>query len=330
MKVPRVVFVGTSHLGLRCLEALCDSPALAVAGVVSAPETFRISYRPQGVRNVLHANVSAAAAAHGLPSTMLGERMKEPALFDAVSGWAPDVMLVAGWYHIIPRAWRDLAPTYGLHGSLLPKYAGGAPLVWALINDEPETGISLFQLGDGVDDGPVAGQRRTVINDNDTIATVYSRIEALAVELIRDEFVKVATGSLEPQPQDLSQRTVVPQRSPADGWIDWRWSARRVFNFVRAQTRPYPGAFAESEAGCLRVWTASIQGTSTGRPGTIRMDAGTPVVTCGDGRLLRLDHWEFEPGTGGGTLTGLTAVKALAAVSSLRVSRDREGAERRL
>lgn len=328
MSVPRVVFIGTSHLGQRCFEALCESSALAVAGVVSAPETFRISYRPEGVRNVLHADVAAAAAARGVPSTMLGERMTEPALFETVSGWAPDVMLVAGWYHMIPRAWRDLAPTYGLHASLLPKYAGGAPLVWALINDESETGISLFQLGDGVDDGPVAGQRRTAIQDSDTIRTVYARIEALAVELVREEFVRVATGTLEPQPQDLSRRTVVPQRSPADGGIDWRWSARRVFNFVRAQSRPYPGAFAECEAGCVRLWAVSIQGTSAERPGTIRMVDGTPVVTCGDGGLLRVDDWQFEPGQGG-VLTGLTAVQALATVSSLRVSQDREAGEYR-
>jgi len=328
VKVPRVVFIGTSHLGLRCLEALLQSPALAVAGVVSAPETFRISYRPEGVRNVLYANVAGAAAAHGVPSMILGERMTEPALLDAVSGWSPDVMLVAGWYHMIPRAWRDLAPTYGLHASLLPKYAGGAPLVWALINDEPETGISLFQLGGGVDDGPVAGQRRTAITDTDNIGTVYARIEALAVELVREEFLSVACGTLKPRPQDVSQRTVVPQRSPADGWIDWSWSARRVFNFVRAQTRPYPGAFAGSEAGCVRLWAVSAQGVSAEPPGTVRMDDGVPLVTCGDGGLLRLDDWQLES-SGGGTLIGVAAAQALAPVSTLRASRDREVVERR-
>jgi methionyl-tRNA formyltransferase len=81
--------------------------------------------------------------------------MNEPGLFQTVTSWNPDAFLVAGWYHMIPKIWRNLAPAYGLHASLLPDYSGGAPLVWAMINGETKTGVTLFQMDDGVDSGPI-------------------------------------------------------------------------------------------------------------------------------------------------------------------------------
>ena len=89
--------------------------------------------------------------------------MRDPALLEKVACWKPEAFLVSGWYHMVPRKWRALAPAYGLHASLLPDYSGGAPLVWAMIKGEEKTGITLFQLGDGVDDGPILGQAETPI-----------------------------------------------------------------------------------------------------------------------------------------------------------------------
>jgi methionyl-tRNA formyltransferase len=183
-------------------------------------------------------------------------KMSDPDLIDQVKAWAPDFILVVGWYHMIPKAIRSIAPTAGLHASLLPDYSGGAPLVWAIINGEKKTGISFFVMEDGVDSGAIIGQAEEPITFEDTIATLYGRIEEAGLKLVETHLPKIADGTATYTVQDESQRRLVPQRSPEDGKIDWNQEALAIYNFVRAQTKPYPGAFTEglSENGKLTLW----------------------------------------------------------------------------
>lgn len=240
----RVVFIGSSRFGLRCLEATTNLSDVDIVGVITNPESFKISYSPQGVRNVLHADFSQWAAEHKVSCYTMMESMKEPALKAWLDGNKPDLLVVVGWYHMIPKFLRDVAPAVGLHASLLPDYSGGAPLVWAMINGERQTGVTLFQMGDGVDNGPIYGQAATEISSQDTIATLYSRIENLGVSLLQEYLPKIARGVALPQVQDEKKRRVFPQRCPDDGLINWGQSATKVYNFIRAQTKPYPGAFS--------------------------------------------------------------------------------------
>lgn len=147
--------------------------------------------------------------------------MKDPELFSKVSSWQPDAFLVAGWYHMIPLEWRELASAYGLHASMLPDYSGGAPLVWAIINGEKQTGITLFKMDGGVDSGPIAAQISEPIFHDDTIATLYARIEECGLKLIRNALPALAKGDLLLQEQDERHRRIFPQRSPEDGLISW-------------------------------------------------------------------------------------------------------------
>lgn len=185
-------------------------------------QRFPISYRPESVINVLYADVESYCQRHDIPCAAIQLGMKDEALYIKVSAWQPVAFLVADWYHTIPQRWRDLAPAYGLHASLLPDYSGGAPLVWAMINDEKKTGITFFQFGDGVDSGPVLGQVETEIHDDDTIATLYTRIEELRLALITEHTPARAVGAAVLTPQDESKRYILPQRGPKDGLIDWR------------------------------------------------------------------------------------------------------------
>ena len=173
----RLVFIGSSAFGLKCLQTCLEIPEVNVVGVVTAPKTFGISYRPQGVTNVLYADVVGLATANNVPVAMLERSMADPLLLENVNAWKPDAFLVAGWYHMIPKSWRKLAPAYGLHASLLPDYSGGAPLVWAMINGETKTGLTCFQMDDGVDSGLIAGQRKENTLPDETIAMLYTRIE---------------------------------------------------------------------------------------------------------------------------------------------------------
>ncbi|HXG70781.1 MAG TPA: methionyl-tRNA formyltransferase [Gemmatimonadaceae bacterium] len=191
-----------------------------------------------------------------MQSLVLPEGMKAPGHLARVAGWRPDAFVVAGWYHMVPRAWRQLAPAYGLHASLLPDYSGGAPLVWAIINGEKRTGITLFRFEDGVDAGPIVAQGATEIRDEDTIATLYERVATLGESLLREHMPRLADGTASLRAQQDSARRVFPQRGPEDGVIDWTLDARQLINFIRAQTKPYPGAFTTAHGRKLTVWAA--------------------------------------------------------------------------
>lgn len=299
----RLVFLGASRFGLRCLEAARELSDWEVVGVVTAPERFAISYRPEGVVNVLHADIGSYCRQRSVPYAVIGQGMMEPALFETVRAWRADAFLVAGWYHMVPAKWRALAPAYGLHASLLPDYSGGAPLVWAMINGEKKTGITLFELADGVDSGPIVGQAETSIGDDDTIATLYARIEEEGLALIREFLPALARGEARLRIQDETKRRTFPQRSPADGLIDWNQDAADLHNFIRAQTRPYPGAFTIWRGRRMTVWSAAPgrSGAAGGGPavGAVVLDGGRLLVQTGSG-AIELVEVEVE----GRTLSG--------------------------
>jgi methionyl-tRNA formyltransferase len=262
-------------------------PDVRVAGVVTAPPVFSISYRPTGVINVLHSDIVGYAKTHGLPVALLQQRMNEPALLDAIRAWKPDVFLVVGWYHVIPKSWRELAPAYGLHASLLPDYSGGAPLVWAMINGETKTGITLFQMDDGVDSGPIAEQAEESIHPDDTIATLYARIEDRGLYLLRQALPALASGALVLTPQDETKRCIVPQRAPEDGWINWAQEVIAIDRFVRAQTRPYPGAFSTLAGERFTLWAGQVDTESQQEsPGLVQKVGSGYAVVCGHGRII--------------------------------------------
>jgi methionyl-tRNA formyltransferase len=294
-----LVLIAASTLGLRCLETCLQIPDVEVVGAVTAPQTFAISYRPSGVTNILHADIPTLAKAHNVPVQTLERSMNEPGLFETVAAWRPDAFLVAGWYHMIPKRWRELAPAYGLHASLLPDYSGGAPLVWAMINGETRTGITLFQMDDGVDSGPIAGQQEEVICADDTIAKLYARIEQRGLELLRETLPQLAKGTLKLHPQDETKRRVVPQRGPEDGLIDWNRDGASIDRFIRAQTRPYPGAFSSLEERPLHIWRASVlhPANNSGEPGRVQhLGTGLYAVCCGTG-AIQLNEISYEQRT---------------------------------
>jgi methionyl-tRNA formyltransferase len=284
----RLVFLGASNFGLKCLQEALDEKHCEVVGVVTAPREFKISYRPQGVDNVMHVDLIEFCSEHQLPCEKLTDDMRDKKLLNTVRNWRPDAFLVAGWYHMIPESWRNLAPAYGLHASLLPDYSGGAPLVWAILNGEKETGITFFKMDAGVDSGPIVGQKTETIHPDDTIATLYERIENLGLELISQYLPKLARGQFALTDQDESKRRVFPQRGPEDGAINWNMDMTSICDFVRAQTKPYPGAFTTLNSEKIKVWSVSpnslpteedlVPGQVLGHPSCTLVKTGTGII----------------------------------------------------
>lgn len=146
----------------------------------------------------------------------------------------------------------------GLHASLLPKYRGGAPLVWAIINGEKETGISLFYLAEGVDDGNIISQKKVSVTLRDTIKTVYERIERATLSMLEETIPLIKERRVIPTKNEIEKGSLYPQRKPEDGLIDWNKPCLEIYNFIRAQTHPYPGAFTYHEKKKLIIWRAKI------------------------------------------------------------------------
>lgn len=254
----RIVFIGASKFGLRCLERISAISDNEIAGIVTNSEVFSISYNPEGVKNVLYADFSSFAEKQKIPVFILKDSMTDPQLIETIKEWAPDFILVVGWYHMIPKVIRNIAPVAGLHASLLPDYSGGAPLVWAIINGEKKAGITFFMFDNGIDSGDIIAQKTEQIYMNDTIATLYARIEEHGLSLLEEYLPKIAKKEVVLTPQDNTKRRIMPQRKPEDGEIDWSWSSLQIYNFIRAQTKPYPGAFTFFKDERLTIWESKF------------------------------------------------------------------------
>jgi len=288
----RIVFIGASDLGWACCEALLSQGA-NVVGILTAPQEFRISWSKNPVTNVRHRSFDNLAKQYGVPVKLMRTRMAETE--DWLTEREPDLLVVIGWYHMIGSSLRKLARygAVGIHASLLPKYRGGAPLVWAIINGSRETGVTLFYLEDGVDDGDIIWQEAFAIADSDNIAEVVERSTEVSLRLVRRFIPMIDDGTAPRNVQDHASATYVPQRRPEDGLLDWNTkSARQAYDWIRAQTRPYPGAFTYAGGRKMTIWRAvtadgiEFEGAS---PGQIVGDS-TPLVVCADGGLVQLDE----------------------------------------
>jgi methionyl-tRNA formyltransferase len=316
----RIVFFGATALGYECCRELLDRGE-NVVGIFTIPREFRISYSQTPVTNVTFRSFDELAQGRGVPLVEVTGRMSEPRYAEALRAWQPHFGLVVGWYYMIPAALRELFPlgVAGIHASLLPKYRGGAPLVWAIINGEAETGVSLFYFDGGVDTGDLIAQRRIGISADDTIGTVYDRATRASLDLVRECVPLVRAGVAPRVEQDHGAATTFPQRKPEDGLIDWGGlSARQAYDWVRAQTRPYPGAFARLRGERVTIWRAELPGAGSSRaaaaraPGAIevaRGGAGGFGVWCADGRLLNVLEVEAERG---GAMGGAEFLRARA------------------
>ena len=176
----------------------------------------------------------------------------------------------------------------GFHASLLPKYRGRAPVNWAIINGESETGNTMITLEPEADTGDIVAQRKIAISDDDDCRTIYEKVGQTEIDMLDDVLPMIRRGILPRKKQDDSKASVMPKRRPEDGIIDWRRSTREIFNWVRALTEPYPGAFSLLNGEKVWIWTARPveDGVDLGptEPGSVAHDKqGWPIVATGDG-----------------------------------------------
>lgn len=282
----RIAFLGASRYSYEILEFLLKN-GFDICCILTIPQQAK----------ELHtfADLKGLGKEYGVPVREIGGRIADR--FEEIKGFAPELIFVFGWYDMIPRMIREIAPKgcVGIHASLLPAYAGGSPLVWAMINGEKETGITLFYMDGGVDTGDIISQGNVSIDYNDDIATLHAKVVSFSKEILLENLPKIEAGSAPRIKQDLSLRSVYPRRNPKDGKIDWSLKAEQVRDFIRAQTKPYPGAYCYKDSNKVTIWEAQISADQyrKGSPGEIvRIEEGLFIVSTGTDNMKVT---RFEP-----------------------------------
>lgn len=228
------------------------------------------------------------------------ESMKDPAAAELVASARPDFLFSFYFRFMIPPPVLDLAPrgALNLHGSLLPRYRGRAPVNWVLVNGETETGVSLHYMVAKPDAGDLVDQEAVPIAFDDTPLKLYAKLEEAAVKVLDRSLPLLREGRAPRRALDLTAGSYFGGRKPEDGRLDWARPARDLFFLVRGVTHPYPGAFTVWKGKKLFVWWAEPLGDqAAGPPGAVlNDDRGGPRVATGDGtlRLLKV-QLEGEP-----------------------------------
>lgn len=232
----RVIFMGTPDFAVPSLAALIAG-GYDVVGVVTQPD------RPAGRGRKLTASpVKRFAEEHGLP-VLQPATFRQPEPVAALSALAPDVIVVAAYGLILPQAVLDIPPhgCLNVHGSLLPKYRGAAPIPAAILAGDGETGVTIMLMDAGMDTGPILSQATCPIEPQDTTGTLTAKLAELGAALLAETLPRWLAGEIEPQPQAHELASYAPMIRKADGRIDWTLPAAQITRQVRAY-QPWPGA----------------------------------------------------------------------------------------
>ncbi len=286
----RVVFMGTPAFAVPSLEALVNSDH-EVVGVVTQPD------RPKGRRQtVVPCPVKELAVARGL-SVRQPDKIKSPEFLQQLTEWKPDVIAVTAFGRILPKTILDL-PSMGcvnVHGSLLPAYRGAAPVQWALIHGDTETGITTMLMDEGMDTGAVLLQRTVPIEPEDTALELGARMAQAGGALLVETLTRLAAHTVVPRVQDHSRATMAPLLKKEDGVIDWTQPATEIANRLRGLS-PWPGSYTFHHEHRLIIRKGRVDangglvGGSVQRPGTILAVGPTSFwVETGEGRIEVLE-----------------------------------------
>jgi methionyl-tRNA formyltransferase len=281
----RTVWVSFDTIGRDCLEAAAAAGA-EVVGVVTLPGPIDPNRSGQ---------CSFGEVAAWLDAQLHETRdINAAETLGAVRALDPELIFVVGWSQLVRDPFIELARegVFGMHPTLLPRHRGRAPVPWAILSGLARTGVTLFEIVDATpDSGAIVGQAVVDIEPDETATTLFDRIVDAHVELIREYVPQLISRTAPRIQQDPTRASTWTKRAPADGIIDWETRAPYLYDWVRAQTRPYPGAFTYLGAEKVVVWKARpVELDEVAPAGTIvAARPEGPVVACGDGGLLLED-----------------------------------------
>ncbi|HSH93080.1 MAG TPA: methionyl-tRNA formyltransferase, partial [Roseimicrobium sp.] len=277
----RLIFMGTAPLAAESLKALLREPSFQIMAVVTQPD------RPKGRDLKLQPSaVKVVAQEHALP-ILQPERARQPGFLEELRAFAPDLIVVAAYGQILPQSILDL-PRHGclnVHTSILPRYRGAAPIQWAILNGDAETGVTLMKMDAGLDTGDILKIAKTPITDEDDSQTLHDRLALIGAELLVSVIPEYVTGRITPVKQPADGISIARKITKDDGRIDWTQSADFLWHRVRGLT-PWPGAYTFLSPGTknrmIKIWKARLVAAQSGGPGEIIVaDRGGITVRCG-------------------------------------------------
>jgi methionyl-tRNA formyltransferase len=288
----RTVFMGTAPLSCVSLRALLRDLEIEVVAVVTQPDRLKgrdLKLQPSPVKEL--------ALGQRLP-VLQPERARNEAFLEELRALSPDLVVVAAFGQILPPSILEL-PAHGclnVHTSLLPKYRGAGPIQWAILNDEPETGITIMKMDQGLDTGAILTQEKTPIYPGDTAVTLHDRLAEMGAGLLVRTIPGYVSGAIQPRAQPTEGVSYAPKIKKEDGLVDWNLPARTIGNRVRGLV-PWPGAFTWLTAGSkkllLKLWQVEVIEAS-GTPGAVlQADKNGIVVGCGR-QALRILELQLE------------------------------------
>ena len=287
----KLVFCGTPAFAVPSLRALFADSYFQVAAVVTQPD------RPRGRgKKTASSPAKDAALEVGVP-VYQPEKIKSESSLDYFKRLAPDVVVIIAYGQIIPAALIAI-PRLGwinLHGSLLPKYRGAAPINWAIINGEKVTGLTTMQIDAGLDTGPMLLKYQIGFGPDETAPDLYAQLAEAGAALIVETLKKLDHREITPTPQDNSQASLAPPLKKEDGRIDWFLPAPKIYNRIRG-LQPWPGAFTTFRGATCRIWGKPLKPVAAGgMPGIIlpTQEDGLLVI-CGGSTVLHVEQVQIE------------------------------------
>ena len=279
----RIIFMGTPELAGVSLQALLRVPEFQIVAVVTQPDQPKgrgLKLQPSPVKEI--------ALRENLP-VLQPARARDEQFLQQLRELQPDLIAVAAYGQILPTSILEL-PRFGclnVHTSLLPKYRGASPIQRAVLNGDPESGVTIMKMDAGMDTGDILTQEKTPILPEDNSQTLHDRLAQIGAALLARTIPEYVAGKIQPRPQPVEGVSRAAKIKKSDGQIDWSRPARSVWNQVRGMT-PWPGAFTflpGQPPGLLKIWQTEIAPQS-GTPGEILLADKTGIVVgCGQESL---------------------------------------------
>jgi len=279
----KIVFFGTNEFAVVSLEALCNSRH-ELAAVVTQPDRkkgrgLKLAFPP----------VKVFAEKRGL-KTYQPSLLKEKSFIRELSKISPDLVIVVSYGKILPKEILDIAGIYAvnLHASLLPKYRGAAPVNWAIINGETETGIAIIKMNEHMDQGDILTNRKVEIEPEDTAGSLSDTLARIGADSLLETIDLIEKGKVVQLSQDDRAASFAPRIKKDDARIDWSKSSVELFNFVRGMN-PHPGAFTYIGEKLVKIWKVKSLSAPEGYSAGELLDSGKEqgiVVSTGKGCLL--------------------------------------------
>lgn len=286
----KILFMGTPDFAVPSLRALLQD-GHELLGVFTQPD------KPKNRGMKLQAPpVKEVALEAGIP-VFQPEKMRDGTALAILHELKPELIVVAAYGRILPREILDV-PEYGcinVHSSLLPKYRGAAPIHWAILNGDAESGVTIMHMAEALDAGDIISQARTPIDPDETVGELHDRLAIMGAELLVQTVQNIACGKAKRTPQEEAEVTLAPMLSRALSPMQWERPARELHNQVRGLT-PWPSATAMLAGKQYKVWkTAVLDRITDAAPGTI-LEAGEAgiQIACGNGTVLLIDELQAE------------------------------------